>query len=147
MPSSEWEKVIRYLESPYLTPDNNAAERSIRPFVLGRKNWLFAGSPRGADASCFFYSMIETAKENGLNPYGYLKWVFETAPWLEKSDYEKLLPWNCDREQVNRYDLQWPEKLTVTELGDFLFFGMPDYRQTLFPEIRTHFNQIAFGDR
>jgi transposase len=84
--------------------DNNVAERSIRPFVLGRKNWLFAGSPRGADASCFFYSMIETAKENGLNPYGYLKWVFETAPWLEKSDYEKLLPWNCDHEQVNRYD-------------------------------------------
>jgi transposase len=94
--SSEWAKVIRYLDSPYLTPDNNAAERSIRPFVLGRKNWLFAGSPRGADASCFFYSLIETAKENRLNPYGYLKWVFETAPWLEKSEYEKLLPWNCD---------------------------------------------------
>lgn len=101
--SSEWDKVIKYLESPYLTPDNNGAERSIRPFVLGRKNWLFAGSPRGADASCFFYSMIETAKENGLNPYGYLKWVFETAPWLEKSDYENLLPWNCEPETVNRY--------------------------------------------
>ncbi len=102
--SSEWDKVTRYLESAYLTPDNNAAERGIRPFVLGRKNWLFSGSPRGADASCFFYTMIETAKENDLNPYGYLKWVFETAPWLEKSDYEKLLPWNCDPERVNRYD-------------------------------------------
>ena len=102
--SGEWSKVIRYLESPYLSPDNNAAERSIKPFVIGRKNWLFSGSPRGADASCFFYSMIETAKENGLNPYGYLKWVFETAPWLNKADYEKLLPWNCDPERVNRYD-------------------------------------------
>jgi transposase len=102
--SSQWTKVIRYLESPYLTPDNNAAERSIKPFVLGRKNWLFSGSPRGADASCFFYSMIETAKVNGLNPYGYLKWVFDTAPWLEQSGYEKLLPWNCDPERVNRYD-------------------------------------------
>ncbi|MCK5736299.1 MAG: IS66 family transposase [Spirochaetaceae bacterium] len=58
--SSQWTKVIRYLESPYLTPDNNAAERSIKPFIMGRKNWLFSGSPRGADASCFFYSMIET---------------------------------------------------------------------------------------
>jgi transposase len=48
--------------------------------------------------------MIETAKENGLNPYGYLKWVFETAPWLDKSDYVKMLPWNCDPERVNRYD-------------------------------------------
>jgi len=101
--SSEWGKVIRYLESPYLTPDNNGAERSVRPFVLGRRNWLFSGSPRGANASCFFYSMIETAKENGLNPYGYLKWVFETAPWLAKSDYEKLLPWNCEPDRINRY--------------------------------------------
>ena len=103
--SGEWQKVSCFIESPYLTPDNNAAERAIRPFVLGRKNWLFSGSPRGANASCFFYSMIETAKANELNPFGYLKWVFETAPVLAKSDYENLLPWNCDRDEVNRFAL------------------------------------------
>lgn len=100
----EWERVSNYIKSPYLTPDNNAAERSIKPFVIGRKNWLFSGSPRGAEASSFFYSMIETAKVNALNPYGYLKWVFETAPTLDENNYESLLRWNCDRENVNRYD-------------------------------------------
>jgi transposase len=99
----EWSKISQYVESPHLSPDNNAAERSIKPFVMGRKNWLFSGSPRGADASCFFYSMIETAKVNNLNPYGYLKWVFETAPVLGKAEYESLLPWNCNRETVNEF--------------------------------------------
>jgi transposase len=101
--SSEWRKVSGFTESPHLTPDNNAAERAIRPFVVGRKNWLFSGSPRGANASCFFYSMIETAKANELNPYGYLKWVFETAPGLEEKDYSRLLPWNADRDEVSRF--------------------------------------------
>jgi len=64
----QWNKIIRFLESPYLTPDNNAAERSIKPFVVGRKNWLFSGSPNGAKASSLFYSLIETAKANDLNP-------------------------------------------------------------------------------
>lgn len=65
----QWESLVRYLDHPALTPDNNAAENAIRPLVLGRKNWLFSGSPRGADASCAVYSVIETAKQNGLNPY------------------------------------------------------------------------------
>ena len=85
-----------------MTPDNNAAERAIRPFVVGRKNWLFSGSPRGADASCFFYSLIETAKANNLNPYDYLTWIFKTAPRLSKAQYENLLPWKVDREAVKR---------------------------------------------
>ena len=97
----QWHKVSRFVESPYLTPDNNAAERAIRPFVLGRKNWLFSGSPKGADASCFFYSLIETAKANNLNPYGYLELIFRTAPHLTESQYENLLPWKVDREAVN----------------------------------------------
>jgi len=100
----EWNKIIRHLDSAFLTPDYNAAERCIKPFVMGRKNWLFSGSPRGADASVFFFSMIETARENNLNPYGYLKWVFERAPNLKTSDYKKLLPWNCEKDLINRYN-------------------------------------------
>ena len=78
---------------------NNRAERSIKPFVIGRKNWLFSSTPKGATASAMFYSIIETAKENGLNPYEYLKFIFETAPNLPLADNPKciegLLPWNA----------------------------------------------------
>jgi len=78
---------------------NNRAERSIKPFVIGRKNWLFSNTEKGADASAMFYSLIETAKENGLKPYEYLKYVFETAPNLDLAHHpdlvDKLLPWNA----------------------------------------------------
>lgn len=91
----EWPKLIKYLESPYLTPDNNASENAIRPFVLGRKNWLFSGSPLGAESSCAMYSLIETAKHNRLNPYEYLLKVFETTPLIKNSEeWKQLLPWN-----------------------------------------------------
>jgi len=99
----QWEKIIRYLDSPYLTPDNNGAQRAVRPFVLGRKNWLFSGSPDGADASCFFFSLIETAKLNDLDPYWYLKWVFEQAAIMgAEIRAEALLPWNMDRSLVGK---------------------------------------------
>ena len=99
----QWSKIIRFLDSPYLTPDNNAAERSIKPFVVGRKNWLFSGSPTGAKASSLFYSLIETAKANDLNPYGYLYWIFEQYAGKDDNfDKEKLLPWNCDREAIKK---------------------------------------------
>jgi len=78
---------------------NNRAERSIKPFVIGRKNWLFSNTEKGADASSMFYSIIETAKENGLKPYEYLKYIFETAPNLNlmrcPDSVEALLPWNA----------------------------------------------------
>jgi len=78
---------------------NNRAERSIKPFVIGRKNWLFSNTPKGAESSAILYSLIETAKENGLNPYEYLTAVFRTAPNLpEGSSVDDLLPWNlCGR--------------------------------------------------
>ncbi|MDA3809298.1 MAG: IS66 family transposase [Spirochaetaceae bacterium] len=98
----QWDKIIRYLDCPYLTPDNNAAERTVKPFVMGRKNWLFAGSTEGADAMCFYYSLIETAKLHGLNPYAYLKWVFDNAPLLQDGEsLNSLAPWNCNPEDVN----------------------------------------------
>jgi transposase len=84
-----------YLESPYLTPDNNACENAIRPFVLGRKNWLFCKSPEGAESSCGIYSLIETAKQNGLVPLHYLTALFEQAPRATSpDDWQKFLPWN-----------------------------------------------------
>ena len=92
---SQWNKMTAYLESPCLTPDNNACENAIRPFVLGRKNWLFNQSPDGAESSCGMYSLIETAKQNGLVPLHYLVALFEKAPLaVEAEDWEKLLPWN-----------------------------------------------------
>jgi transposase len=91
----QWGKLAAYLESPYLTPDNNACENAIRPFVLGRKNWLFSGSPAGAESSCGIYSLIETAKQNGLEPLNYLRELFEKAPQaVTTEDWDKLLPWN-----------------------------------------------------
>jgi transposase len=92
---SQWEKLERYLEQAFLTPDTNLVENAIRPFVLGRKNWLFSGSPQGAFASASLYSLIETAKANALEPYWYLRHIFETLPHAEnETDYRKLLPQN-----------------------------------------------------
>ena len=92
---NQWGRLEAYLEHAEVTPDNNAAENAIRPFVVGRKNWLFAGSPKGAEASAGLYSLIETAKANGLEPYKYLRYLFEYLPFAESDDeYEKLLPSN-----------------------------------------------------
>jgi len=91
----QWVKMTAYLESPFLTPDNNACENAIRPFVLGRKNWLFCQSIGGAESSCGMYTLIETAKQNGLVPFDYLMLLFEKAPLASSpDDWEKLLPWN-----------------------------------------------------
>lgn len=76
----------RYLEDGRLELSNNRAERSIKPFVMGRKNWLFANTPAGAQSSAVIYSLIETAKENGLDPYRYLLWVLENAPRMARDD-------------------------------------------------------------
>lgn len=87
----------RYLLDGRLEVSNNRAERSIKPFVIGRKNWLFANTPKGAKSSAVIYSIIETAKESGVNPYDYLVYVFKSAPNLDIRDLkqpESLLPHN-----------------------------------------------------
>jgi transposase len=90
---NHWPKLIRYVEDGHITPDNNAAENAIRPFVVGRKNWLFAGHPNGANAGATLYSLIETAKACGLEPYRYLRFLFEKLPRVQTvEDYEALLP-------------------------------------------------------
>ena len=76
---------IRYLEDGRLELSNNRAERSIKPFVIGRKNFLFANTPLGAQASAVIYSLIETAKELGADPFHYLTWVLETAPTMDRT--------------------------------------------------------------
>ena len=82
----QWPYLTRYLEDGRLELSNNRAERSMKPFVMGRKNWLFANTPGGAQASSVIYSLIETAKENSLDPYHYLLWVLQNAPQLSETD-------------------------------------------------------------
>jgi len=89
----EWEKLERYTQAWFLTPDNNAAENAIRPFVVGRKNWLFNNTPQGAHASAALYSLIETAKANELEPYRYLRYLFTKLPYAQsKEELKSLLP-------------------------------------------------------
>jgi transposase len=77
---NQWDKLVRYLDHHLLTPDNNLVENAIRPFVVGRKNWLFSNTPRGAESSAILYSLIESAKANGLEPYRYLRYIFDRIP-------------------------------------------------------------------
>jgi transposase len=105
LPKSALGKALHYAieQRPYLENvlldgrlelSNNRAERSIKPFVIGRKNWLFSSTPKGARASSVIYSVIETAKENGLKPFEYLKHIFETMPNVTADAYDSLLPWS-----------------------------------------------------
>ena len=94
----QWPYLIRVLEDGRLDLSNNLAERSIKPFVIGRKNFLFANTPHGAQGSAVIYSMIETAKASGLDPCRYLTWVLTNAPILAaKGDgwASELLPANA----------------------------------------------------
>ena len=92
--SNEWDKLQGYLQDGRLHIDNNLAENAIRPFVVGRKNWLFSDSVGGVMASANLYSLIETAKANGLEPYAYLRKVYTELPKAQSvADLEALLPY------------------------------------------------------
>lgn len=98
---NEWTKLIRYLDDGRYEIDNNRAENAIRPFVIGRKNWLFSDSVRGVKASANLYSLIETAKANGLEPYAYLRRVFTELPKAETVEaIEALLPGGIGTDQI-----------------------------------------------
>lgn len=100
---NQWERVIKYLDDGILYPDNNLVENAIRPFVVGRKNWLFSGHPRGAKASAALYSLVETAKANGLEPYQYLNFLFERLPYAQmEEDYHKLLPMQIKLDPIKK---------------------------------------------
>lgn len=90
---SQWPKLIRFLDDGRIPMDNNPAENAIRPFVMGRKAWLFSNSQAGANSSANIYSVIQTAKANGLEPFTYLKHVLTELPKAETvEDIERLLP-------------------------------------------------------
>ena len=103
---NQWERVIRYLDNGILYPDNNLVENAIRPFVVGRKNWLFSGHPRGAKASATLYSLVETAKANGLEPYQYLNFLFERLPYAKtEEDYRNLLPMYIKLDPIKKSEI------------------------------------------
>lgn len=90
-----WPQLTRYTERGDLPIDNNACENAIRPFVVGRKAWMFSATPAGAHASALVYSLIETARANGRDPYAWLCHVLERLPLARTvDDIEALLPWN-----------------------------------------------------
>jgi hypothetical protein len=92
------EGFMNYLLDGNCSISNNLSENSIRPFTIGRKNWLFSGSPKGAEASATVYSIIETAKANGLEPYSYLQFLFKNLPGVQFEAHpeflEEYLPWD-----------------------------------------------------
>lgn len=89
----QWPKLITFLNHAECPLDNNRAENAIRPFVIGRKNWLFCDTQAGAMASANLYSLIETAKANGLEPHAYLTRLFTELPNANTlEDIEALLP-------------------------------------------------------
>jgi transposase len=99
-----WDRLTVYCTDGRLEIDNNAVENAIRPFAVGRKNWLFSASQAGARASANLYSLIETAKAHGLNEYDYLKWVFTKLPAANTVEhFEALLPWNIDKAELAKW--------------------------------------------
>ena len=91
-----WSMLIRYTERGDLPIDHNRCENAIRPFVVGRKAWLFSTSVAGANASAMMYSLVQTAIANGVEPYTWLRRVMRELPAAKTvEDVESLLPWNC----------------------------------------------------
>lgn len=99
----QWPKLTVYIHDGRLPIDNNLTENAIRPFVVGRKNWLFCDTVAGAHASANLYSLIETAKANGIEPYGYLRTVFTELPQATTVEaIEALLPMHADTSTASR---------------------------------------------
>jgi hypothetical protein len=91
--------LTQYLEDGRLEIDNNRTERAIKPFVIGRKNWLFNGSEKGAQAAANIYSLVETCKAHQIDPYTYFRYLFKRLPNAQSlADFEQLLPYHCDRD-------------------------------------------------
>ncbi|MGB4407694.1 MAG: IS66 family transposase [Sphaerochaeta sp.] len=98
-----WDTLINYPKCFESSPSNNVAESAIRPYCVGKKNWLFSNTDTGAHASALFYSLIETAKANHVNPYDYVWYILTKAPLCKtEEDWDQLLPWNMDNDQIKK---------------------------------------------
>ncbi len=96
---NQWGKLNTFLSDGRLEIDNNRCERAVKPFVIGRKNWLFANTPAGATSSAIIYSLVETAKANGLVAQTYMQYLLERLPEIAPKDaaaFNNLLPWAPD---------------------------------------------------
>ena len=110
---SQWPRLIRYLDDGIIRMDNNLVENGIRPFVVGRKNWLFFDQPGGAKAGATLYSLIETAKANGLESYQYLLYLFDKLPGIDVDDDEQmkaLLPTNLTPDLLGVHQRGYQER-------------------------------------
>ena len=95
--ASQWSKLRRYVDDGRYSIDNNVQENAIRPFCVGRRNWLFADTVAGADASANLYSLLQTCRVNGIDGYRYLRALFIALPKASTvDDYAALLPWRID---------------------------------------------------
>lgn len=112
---NQWSHLVRYIDDGRLEIDNNRAERAIKPFAVGRKNWLFMGNANGAQASAIIFSLVETCKAHDIEPYAYFKYVLSVIRRCKTDEeFEKLLPFNCDREL---FDEQWKLKNAQRQLN------------------------------
>lgn len=102
--NNQWHKLIRYTEQGYIPIDNNADERQVKQYVIGRKNWLFADTQKGAHASAKLYTLLQTAKANGLEPFQYLVHVFTELPKIANNpeQIKSLLPWNISSKLLSK---------------------------------------------
>jgi hypothetical protein len=101
---NQWDSLCQFLNYEEVDISNNLAENAIRPFVVGRKNWLFCDTIKGADSSAIVYSLVETAKANGLEPYAYLLRLLTCMPLLGKNppneELDKLMPWHIMKGEI-----------------------------------------------
>lgn len=112
---AHWQSLTKYLEDGRLEIDNNRAERAIKPFVIGRKNWMFYDNPKGAHAGAKLYSLIETCKEHDINVFAYFKYVLQHIIHCQSdADFDRLLPFNCSADKLKDMtaipDLIYPAK-------------------------------------
>ena len=106
---NQWNALVRFCDDGRYGIDTNPVENAIRPFCLGRRNWLFADTVPGANASARLYSLIETAKANALEPYAYLRHVFTELPKAQSlAEVEALLPTRLDSDTLTPHSLQGP---------------------------------------
>ena len=91
-------KTRPYLDNGFLELDNNTAERAMKPVAIGRKNWMFAGSQRGGNSMAIAFTLIETAKLNGVDPQAWLTWVLERVADHKINRLDELMPWNYSPE-------------------------------------------------